>query len=255
MYYQNSISPAQMPQYELTNWKQTIVFQAMSHIASDSFYEKVAKDIRDLKREWYVLYYEWVKPGTRENSDAFNTALGINFEPELYENFSKLYGVSAQNNNDFLGIVNNLDYNIDIDINEIMSIYREKTWDEQQETSFLQSGEVQDVNSLVIEQLSQLNEKQLSALRYVNQSILNFMIKQENLRNFIVENVANQDLFSVILWARNEHIASEIQSRGDEKIVIIYGLMHFEGVLRLLQEQDPNWKIISTSYSQLITRQ
>jgi len=255
MYYQNSLSPAQIPQYKLSNQKQTIVFQTMSHIASDSFYQQVARDIARLKRDDYVLYYEWVKPGAQENAAAFNAALGINFEPELYENFSKLYGVSAQNNDDFLGLVNNLDYNIDIDINEIMSIYREKTWRKQREASFLQSSEVQDVNSLVIDQLSQLNEKQLSALRYVNQSILNFMIKQENLRNFIVENVANQDLFSVILWARNEHIVSEIQSREDEKIVIIYGLMHFDGVLKLLQKQDPNWEIISTSYSQLITRQ
>ena len=39
------------------------------------------------------------------------------------------------------------------------------------------------------------------------------MIKQENLRDLLVEKVANQDLFSVILDERNTHIVSEIESR------------------------------------------
>lgn len=245
-----------MPQITLSNWKQTIVFQAMSHIASDSFYKKVQKEIKGYKQEWYVLYYEWVKPGTEKNSNDFNEALGINFEPGLYDNFSKLYGVVAQDNSDFLNLENNLDYNIDIDINEIMDIYNKKISLEAspQKKSFLQSGEVQDVNSLLLDQLAKLNDRQLQALRYINQSLLNFMIKQEDLRNLIVEKVANKDLFSVILDERNAHIAKEIKSRSDEKIFIIYWLMHFQWVLELLQEQDPNWEIYNTTYTQLITR-
>lgn len=256
MYYQNSISPAMMPQFTLTNGTQTIVFQAMSHIASSDFYANVSRDIRGYKQQWYVLYYEWVRPGSEENSDAFNEALGINFEPELYDNFSKLYWVVAQNNNDFLDLENNLDFNIDIDIDQIMEIYREKTsfWEETQQASFLQSKETQDVNTLIINQLAQLNEKQLRALRYINQSLLNFMIQQEWLRNLIVEKLANRDLFSVILDSRNEHIVQEIENRWDEKIVIIYWLMHFNWVFELLKQRDPNWEITDVNYSQLITR-
>lgn len=256
MYYQNSISPAMMPQFTLTNGNQTIVFQAMSHIASEDFYKNVSRDIRGYKQQWYVLYYEWVKPGSEENSQDFNKALWINFDAGLYDNFSKLYWVVAQDNSDFLTLENNLDYNIDIDIDQIMDIYREKTalWDNAEKKSFLQSEGTQDMNAIIINQLAELNNRQLTALRYINQSLLNFMIKQENLRNIIVEKVANQDLFSVILDSRNEHIVQEIQDRWDEKIVIIYWLMHFDWVFELLKEQDPNWQITSTSYSQLITR-
>ncbi len=245
-----------MPQYTLSNANQTIVFQAMSHIASDDFYKSVSRDIRWYKQDWYVLYYEGVKPWSEENSQDFNKALGVNFDAELYDNFSKLYWVVAQDNEDFLWLENNLDYNIDINIDQIMEIYRKKTATNSQDSasSFLQSEATMDMNSLVINQLSQLNERQLWALRYINQSLLNFMIKQENLRNLIVEKVANRDLFSVILDSRNEHIVSEIMARWDEKIVIIYGLMHFEWVFELLQQQDPNWEIINTNYSQLITR-
>lgn len=254
MYYQNSISPAMMPKYILSNGKQTIVFQAMSHIASDDFYNNIRRDIRWHKQRWYVLYYEGVTPGTEENTNEFNKALGINFTPELYNNFSKLYWVVAQDNSDFLNLENNLDYNVDIDINQIMEIYRAKTadWEDTQKTSFLQSKGTQDINALIINQLAELNDKQLTALRYINQSLLNFMIKQENLRNLIVEKALNKDLFSIILDERNKHIVHEIESRWDDKIFIIYGLMHFNWVLELLQGQDPDWKIIDTTHSQLI---
>jgi hypothetical protein len=54
------------------------------------------------------------------------------------------------------------------------------------------------------------------------------MIKHEALREFLISKLANQDIFSVILDDRNRHIANEILTRGDEKIIILYGLMHFE---------------------------
>jgi len=256
MYYQNNISPAMMPQYTLTNGNQTIVFQTMSHIGSQQFYNTVQREIRSYKQQGYVLYFEWVGAGSEKNSQDFNTALWINFDAELYDNFSKLYGVVAQNNEDFLNIENNLDYNIDINIDEIMDIYRQTTALRSDETksSFMQSSEVQDVNSLILEQLAWLSKSQLKVIRYINQSLLNFMIKQEKLRNMIVEKVANQDLFSVILDQRNAHVVSEIQARWDAKIFIIYGLMHFQWVFELLKTQDPNWEIISTTQTQLITR-
>lgn len=256
IYYQNNISPAMMPRYMLSNGSQTIVFQGMSHIASQSFYTQIQIALHWYKQNWYVLYYEWVKAGSEKNTNDFNAALGINFEPWLYENFSKLYGVTAQDNNDFLNLENNLDYNVDITIDDIMDIYREKTQNntDSDKKSFLESSEVQDVNTLILTQLSKLNERQLQVLRYVNQSLLNFMIKQEDLRNMIVENLANQDLFSVILDERNAHVVHEIQNRWDEKIFIMYWLMHFPWILKLLQENDPRWEIIDTQYSQIITR-
>ena len=61
------------------------------------------------------------------------------------------------------------------------------------------------------------------------------MIKHESLRNFLISKLANQDIFSVILDERNKYIAQEILTRKDEKIMILYGLMHFQGVFELLK--------------------
>jgi hypothetical protein len=53
----------------------------------------------------------------------FDEALGINFTPTLYENFSRLYGLTFQDNNYFLELVNNYDFNIDLSIDEIIKFY------------------------------------------------------------------------------------------------------------------------------------
>lgn len=255
LYYQNNILPAKLPSHTLSNWKQTVVFQTMSHIWSKEFYYSVINNIQKNKLSGAVLYYEWVLPGNEKNTQDFNQALWINFAPWLYDNFSKLYGVKAQDNSEFLNIVNNLDYNIDLNLDEVMKLYREKVTKNDGASSLTstENKKIIDINSEVISQLSQLWEKELILLRYVNQWMLNFMIKHGWIRDFLISRLADQDIFSVILDDRNRHLTQEILTRGDDKIIILYGLMHFEWVLELLQSQDASWKIISTQYQQIIS--
>jgi len=240
-YYHNFYAPAYLPLYTLSNGTQTIRFQTMAHIASKNFYDTVINNIQNAKRENYVLYFEWVTPGSRENTEAFNTALGINLGPDTYQNLSTLYGTEAQNNEDFLNIINNKDYNIDLSIDEIMALYNERNilnW------SASINEEVYDVSEELFSRLSKLNQKQLTLLRFINQAFLNFIMKNDSLRDGIIENFWNTDIFSVILDDRNLHIVNAIESREDEKIFIIYGLMHFEWVYDILKKRDPNWEII-----------
>jgi len=90
-YYNNEISPAPMPEITITNWEKTIIFQAMSHIWTQSFYDSIVENIKESKINWYVYFFEWVKPWTEENTEKFNKALWVKFDEELYKNFSKLY--------------------------------------------------------------------------------------------------------------------------------------------------------------------
>ena len=252
-YYQNHISPAKLPVHTLSNGQQTIIFQTMSHIGSEEFYNWVIETIRENKIRGAVLYYEGVWPGSDENSEDFNKAIWIDFTPWLYENFSKLYGVRSQDNNEFLNIENNLDYNIDLNLDQIMDLYKAKTQSEEiKSPPLLANGEVQDLNKDVIERLSSLSQKQLTLLKYINQGLLNFMIKHEWLRNFLVAKLANQDIFTVILEDRNKHLVQELLIRNDEKVIILYGLMHFNWVYDLLKQQDSSWEIINTRYQQII---
>lgn len=255
LYYQNNIFPAKLPIYSISNGKQNIVFQTMSHIGSESFYLSVAERINRNKKSWSVLYYEWVLPWNEENTQGFNSALWMNFKPGLYDSFSKLYWIQAQDNADFLWLVNNEDYNIDLDLDTIMDLYRKKVWSSAEQNKWLLWNEkVRDLNDDVISQLSQLWDRELLVLRYINQWILNFIIKHSWIRNFIIDKIANEDIFAVILEDRNKHLVQEILTRDDEKIIVLYGLMHFEWVLELLQSQDSKWEILNIDYQQIITQ-
>lgn len=257
-----------MPLYTLSNGEKTVQFQTMSHIARKKFYNDIQIDILKAKNTWAVLFFEGVQSGSSESKRIFDAALGVELSPELYENFSKLYGVTYQNNDDFLGIVNDQDFNIDLDMDTIVALYKEKEAEKFQEIEKqkaeanedvynelarfeekTEKREVLDINKEVLERLAQLDERQLIFVRYINSSLLNFMIKQETLRNFIIEKLDMESIMSVILDDRNAFLVKNIIDSEFDTIFVLYGLMHFDGVLEMLQESDPRWKIEDVSYS------
>lgn len=250
-YYQNNISPATMSEYTISNWEKTLVFQEMSHIWSDNFYNTIKNKLTDYKKQDFVYFYEWVKPGTPENMDKFNKALWIDFNPELYKNFSKLYWVTFQDNSIYYNLVNNLDFNVDVWIDWIIEEYEKPPQTITKPLSWTLSPSQEkeatnpiDINSEIINALSRLNEKQLKILVFINKSILNSLIKSESAQKLISSNFANQRLFDIILNWRNEVLTKEIINSEYNKIYTTYWKLHFSGVLKLLQKNDKNWKII-----------
>jgi len=115
--------------------------------------------------------------------EKFDSALGVEFSPDLYENFSKLYGVTFQDNENFLGIVNNYDFNIDLSIDEIMTLYEEEVKNTQENIP----EEVIDVNELLVDELAKINDRQLKVLVYINQAIMNTMIKNEDIQKNLLD--------------------------------------------------------------------
>ena len=231
-----------MPTYTLSNWEKTLIFQGMSHIGTPEFYKQVQDDIRSAKQDEYVLFYEWVRPGSKENEEKLNQAMWVKFDKDLYANFSKLYGVVNQDNDMFLNQVNNLDFNVDLSIDEVIEKYEEKDFEPKQ------NREVLDAGTEITKVLAELNERQLKILVYINQAILNTIIQSEGIREGILSLSGNSDIFSVILEDRNVFLVDKIQKSQYDKIYITYGLMHFSWVLELLKQQDSNWQITNTSY-------
>jgi len=244
-YYFNEISPAPMPEFTLYNWEKTVKFQAMSHIWTETFYKTIVKNITKYKEEWWVYFYEWVKSGTKENAEKFNKAIWITFDQNLYKNFSKLYWVSNQDNRDFIWLVNDLDFNVDLNMDEIMKLYDKKIEAKTKWKKEFKSKIPLDANKTIIETLSKLNDRELKVLVYINQAILNFIIGSEWTKNFLKNNFTNTDLFDVILGKRNEVISNAIIKSKYKKIYITYWLLHFKWVFKLLKENNPNWRIYS----------
>lgn len=248
-YYMNEINPAKMPEFSLSNWTKIVKFQAMSHIWSVNFYEQIAKNITLFKENlWWVYFFEWVKPWTDENLEKFNNAIWIQFDQDLYKNFSKLYWVTNQDNSKFLWLVNNLDFNVDLNMDEIVSEYEKKLETKPEQEKKFKSKLPIDANKTIIDSLSKLNDRQLKVLVYINKAILNFIIWSDNAQSFLTDNFTNKDLFEVILDKRNIVLSEAIINSKYDNIYITYWLLHFKWVFDLLQKNDPNWKIVSTNY-------
>lgn len=242
----NNFFQATMPEYTISNWEKEVKFQTMSHIWSETYYKNVVKNIYNYKKQWWVLFFEWVRPGKIENKEKFDSAIGIKFNEWLYKNFWKLYWVSTQNNNDFLWLVNNKDFNIDVSLDDIIKLYEEKVgiWSWYTEEQKHYKIDSLDVNTEIINALSHLNDRELKILVYINQAILNLIIWSESTQNLINNNFTNQKLFEVILDERNKVLTNEIINTEFDKIYVTYWLLHFKWVLKLLKENNPNWKIV-----------
>jgi len=246
-YYQNSFYPATMTQYTISNWEKIVIFQEMTHIGSSTFYQKVKENLTNYKKQWYVYFFEWVKSWTKQNSDKFNNAMWINFDKDLYKNFSKLYWVIFQDNTIYYNLVNNLDFNIDVSIDYIVNEY-EKNIKLKKNSIPNNKKQIINPNIEIIKLLDLLNEKQLKVLIFINKSILNTLIKNDWALDFISNNYSNQELLNIILDWRNKILTQEIINSEYKKIYVTYWKLHFKWVLNLLQKNNKKWKIIDEKY-------
>lgn len=242
-YYQLIHKPLNLEQITISNWDKTVVFQKMIHIAKSDYYSDIASDIENHKNNGYVYYFEWVKWWTDESINTFNKALWIEFDLNLYDNLSKLYWLVPQNNLDFLNIINTQDYNIDMNIDEIISEYESlkvsKNIVKEYEPPI-------DINTEIINTLSELSSRQLEVLQFVNLTFLTTLTKNEEFLQSIQNSFWNQLLFEIILEWRNKIVVEKIINSEDKKIFATYWALHFDGIFTWLQKNDPNWKIIST---------
>ncbi len=241
-YYEIYISPAKMIEYTISNWNKLVVFQEMSHIWSQNFYNKIKNNLINYKKQGFVYFFEWVRAWTKENMQKFNKAIGIKFNKDLYKNFSKLYGLTFQDNKIYLGLVNNQDFNIDVWVDWIIKEYEKLGIKNKEQKS---NKEVIDVSSEIIQTLSSLNDRELAILRFVNKAILGFLIKSDKVQELISNNFANKKLFKIILDGRNKVVSDEIENSKYKKIYITYWKLHFDWIFKLLKQKDSKWHIIS----------
>lgn len=245
-YYQNSVDPAKLPEYTISNGEKTVRFRAMAHIASESFYAGVKQDIASARKDGYVLYYEGVKPGTPENVKKFDFLMGFKFDKNLYASMSKLYGLVPQKQADIAGTPDPKDKNVDVGIDDIVASY-EKRAGKVTVPVETGSGETGGVSATLSEDMAQaadsLNPRQLAVVRYVNRAIMSMVIKNRDAGEAAFAGLGKADLYSSILDDRNKILSEAIVSSDDKEIFVTYGLLHFDGVFDALQEKDHRWKV------------
>jgi len=75
LWYFDAHVPAPLTTYELTNGERSIVYQSMTHIGSEAYYEGIYDEFSQYIDDGYIAYLEGVQPGTEENMDTFTQML------------------------------------------------------------------------------------------------------------------------------------------------------------------------------------
>lgn len=242
----NEFKPYWVTSHTITDWEKEVVFQWMMHIWSENFYEEVALEIEKYKKDGYVLFYEWVKPWTKESQDTFNQAVWFDILGDLYFKVSDLIWLELQNNLDFLSLENNLDYNVDLSLDEIVEIYNNIS-PENKKTPDL-SIDVDAFYNQIDTFLDNSKPWEIKVLRYVIRWFFNYMLAFSG--QDISEISKEISILDIILNERDKVLSDEILFSEHNKIYIIYWDAHFDWVFANLKEKNPKWRvrIVSKKY-------
>ena len=192
---------------EYSNGSKDYVFIDMVHVAKPTFYENVENCIAYAKENGYVLYYEYVNfdNSTDTQKRKLKEITGQVSDPEGYAISLKSLldrGYVILDKDQFLGKVNNLDYNADIDLNELVTAYEEEY------------GEIE------------ITEKN----------------RNTPLLEPISPSLPQSNVHKILRDYRNVHLAGEIENSAYDKIIVQYGVAHQSGLLQELQKIDSSWE-------------
>lgn len=72
---------------------------------------------------------------------------------------------------------------------------------------------------------------------------MNWSLKQSEDIGSVLTSGPQAQLYTTIIDRRNDRIVEYIQSHPGQKIAIVYGALHFNGVYEALQRTSTKWKI------------
>lgn len=113
----------------MSNESKTVYFFYMRHVGKPSFYENVIKGIKELKDGKTILFYEDIQGRgqlSKIDSLKFEKIRGALSSASEYAKMFKEeagWNLKAQNNEEFLGINDSLDFNADITVKELLNQY------------------------------------------------------------------------------------------------------------------------------------
>jgi pheromone shutdown protein TraB len=99
-----------------------------------------------------------------------------------------------------------------------------------------------------------LSSQERIFIGWMARGFLNWSLKQsEDISTMLTAGVQAK-LFEVIIDRRNDRIVEYIVTHPKQKIAVVYGALHFNGVYEALQKKDKNWKTIHMKNSTPYTR-
>jgi len=186
-----------------SNGDKTVTFIPMIHIATPAFYEAAAEKVKEQKEDGATLYYEFIDFDAldEENKRKVRAMVAILPTPDFYAELSE-DGYVGQNPDDFLGLVNDKDVNVDVTAMELIEAYEEEF------------GPIEVTGEDATSDLSEMATT---------------ILPPENTER-------------IIIGARNQKVAEALHNRPDTDIVLLFGAGHGPGMFADLKALDPSWQ-------------
>ena len=177
-----------------------------------------------------------MRSGTPENQEAFTKALGFELDLSFYENLADLTGLVFQGDVDFSGLARE-DINVDLSVDDIMSIFHDRDYT-------FASPRIADEFSEMFDQIEstigRLTPRQRRSAQYAYQAFFTLMFHMTNSGDLSLP-TEELPIFHVILDDRNAHIARAVHESEHDKIDLLYGALHYGGIVEELKRLDTTW--------------
>jgi hypothetical protein len=264
IYYLATITetrPAVYPQATLTNGQKTVVFQGMQHFGSENFYKSVIYDLEKALADGYVIYYEAVQTSTPESKAFFeklsDALTGSSDLAGTYKAMGQACGLKFQSDYFTLLDADKQEHPerhviADVDAIELKQEYErllrtDPEFAKAHADDFKESpgGDASASMASMIEWLESGSEGQKKLAGIVCRGIMTLAFAPK-------ENEEPGQFDPLIIDFRNRALAKRIIEDPHDKIFITYGARHLPGVLELLKQQDPNWKVATVKWMRTI---
>lgn len=183
----------------------------------------------------YIFYVEWVRSGSLENQKKFEQMLGMKFESDTYIDLADSLGMTAQDESLFDGIGKKQLKNVDISIDDIVTLS-------------LSGGSMLSGEAIPVDMSAELAKIPLrwegTLFAYMMRSLMNLTLKYTSSLD-ISSLGMDPRLFDTIVEKRNKYVVDSYIASGHQKVVFLYGALHFQGMYDLLRRSNPDWNILT----------
>jgi hypothetical protein len=208
-----------------SNGNKQILFVGMHHVGRQEFYTDVKRIADSLQKLNYTIIYESAASNYADNSKEADT---------LNRKFRKLMGLAIGGTKGYYDTTTNLIGGILKYKGKYRLVNQYKNW-------YLMDTSYAKRVDLPLENLINYYEQNYKSIPidscdYATPFTAAYSCKSMGLLT------ANNFKNDIILDYRNKHIASFIHKHSNTKFLIIYGKLHFKGIVEELQELDRKWK-------------
>jgi hypothetical protein len=261
MYYLAGVvatRPLVAPQATLSNGKKTIIFQGMAHVGSETFYKTVIYDLEHAIADGYAIYYEGVLPDPAGDAWFSKTLAGGGDLTARYKTLGKVCGLAFQGDY-FQLLVEDIrehperhvaadvstlqmkqEYERLLAVDKAFAEKARKAADSEQD-----EADGADVIAKFLGWAQDGNPRHQSLAGVVCRGYMDIALTPK-------ADKPPGDLDPLLLGYRNRVLVDRILADPRPRIYVNYGADHLPGVLKLLRQNDPSWKVVSVKWMRVI---